>query len=100
MLELALSEARATAGTVVHGCVHAPDVTVPVVIELMRLERSPSGSATYRVATAEPADDGTFELVVPEHAPPDVEGRDCSLHYALRAVAGPDEVRETFSVAL
>jgi hypothetical protein len=99
MLELALSEARATAGTVVHGRVHAPDVTVPVVVELMRLERSPSGSATYRVASAEPADDGTFALVVPEHTPPDVEGRDCSLHYSLRAFAGPDEVREAFSVA-
>ena len=99
MLELALSQARATAGTVVQGCVRAPDVTVPVVIELMRLERCPSGSATYRVASAEPADDGTFELLVPDHAPPDVDGRDCSLHYTLRAFAGPDEVREAFSVA-
>jgi hypothetical protein len=99
MLELALSEARAAAGTVVHGCVHAPGVTVPVVVELMRLERSPSGSTTYRVARAETADDGTFELIVPEQAPPDVEGRDCSLHYTLRAFAGPDEVREAFSVA-
>jgi hypothetical protein len=99
MLELALSEARATAGTVVRGYVHAPDATVPVVVELMRIERSPSGSATYRVTSAEPAEDGSFELIVPEHAPPEVVGRDCSLHYALRAFAGADEVRQAFSVA-
>jgi hypothetical protein len=92
MLELALSEDRAAAGAVVHGRVRAPDQLARATsIELLRLERSPVGVATYRVATAAVTADGSFELSVPDGAPPDVEGRDCSLHYAVRAHDGTDE---------
>jgi hypothetical protein len=97
MLELALDEARAAAGAVVHGRVHA-DSAAPVVIELVRIERSPSGYATYHVARAVSEPDGSFALPVPDRAPPDVEGRDCSLHYALRALADGQEARGAFSV--
>jgi hypothetical protein len=65
----------------------------------VRVERSPTGLATYRVARAQIADDGTFTLAVPDDLSPDVVGRDCALHYALRAIAGREEVRQTFSVA-
>ena len=98
MLRLAFSEARATAGAVVHGNVHAPD-DVDVAVELVRVERSPAGFATYHVATAELGDDGSFELVVPDDTPPDVVGHECSLHYALRAISRDEEVREAFAVA-
>ena len=97
MLELALDEARAAAGAVVHGRVHA-EGAAPVVIELVRIERSPSGYATYHVARAVSDPDGSFALPVPDRTPPDVEGRDCSLHYALRALADGEEAREAFSV--
>ena len=100
MLELVLSEARATAGSVVHGRVRTSDEPTPVAVDLVRIERSPAGFATYRVVRAELADDGTFTLVVPDEAPPDVSGRECSLLYAVRAVAGAEEARAAFSVGL
>jgi hypothetical protein len=97
MLELALDEARAAAGAVVHGRVLA-DSPAPVVLELVRIEHSPSGVATYHVARALSEPDGGFALPVPDDAPPDVEGRACSLHYALRALADGEEVRERLRV--
>jgi hypothetical protein len=100
MLELALNEARAAPGEIVHGRVHARDGTTHVTVELVRLEQSPIGLATYRVASAEIAHDGTFAVAVPEGAPPDVAGRDCSLRYALRAISAGEEVRSPFSVTL
>jgi hypothetical protein len=99
MLELALSEARAAAGTVVHGRLHATDESAPALVELMRVERSPLGVASYDVSSAALADDGTFELLIPDGAPPDVQGRDCSLRYALRATAGGEVLIEEFSVS-
>jgi hypothetical protein len=99
MLALALSEARAAAGEIVHGRVECPDQSTRVAVELVRVEHSPVGAASYHVATAEPADDGGFALAVPDAAPPDVQGGECSLHYAVRAVAGRDEVRQAMAVA-
>jgi len=97
MLELALDEARAAAGAVVHGRVLA-DSAAPVVLELVRVERSPRGVATYHVARALSERDGAFALPVPESAPPDVEGRACSLHYVVRALADGEEAREVLRV--
>jgi hypothetical protein len=99
MLELVLSEARAAAGTVVHGELHATGEKGRGAVELVRIERSPLGVASYQVAIAALADDGTFELPIPDGAPPDVEGRECSLRYALRASAGGEELVEAFSVS-
>jgi hypothetical protein len=98
VLELALSEARAAAGAVVHGRALAADAAVAPAVELVRVEQSPSGTAIYRVAGAETSDDGTFELSIPDGAPPGFQGRECSLRYALRATAGGDELVEAFSV--
>src|SRR4051812_4267619 len=100
MLQLALSEVRAAPGTTVHGRVHGCDETAGVRIELVRLEHSPIGVGSYRVAIAAPAADGTFELCVPEGAPPDVAGRDCALHHVLRVLGEGEEVRSPFSVTL
>jgi hypothetical protein len=100
MLELALSEVGAAPGTTVHGHVHGHDDTAEVRVELVRLEHSPVGVGSYRVASAALADDGTFELAVPDGAPPDVAGRDCSLHHVLRAIGGGEEVRSPFAVTL
>lgn len=101
MLELALNEDRAAAGAVVHGRVRAPDEVVrSTSIELLRLERSPVGVATHRVATADVAADGSFELAVPDGAPPGVEGRNCSLRYAVRAHDGEDESLRPLTVSL
>ena len=101
MLELVLPEARAAAGTVVHGELHATDETGrgAVELELVRVERSPLGVASYPVASAALADDGTFELLIPDGVPPDVQGRECSLRYALRASAGGEELLKAFSVS-
>jgi hypothetical protein len=99
MLELVLPEARAAAGTVVHGELHATDATAGGTVELVRVELSPLGVASYQVASAALADDGTFELLIPDCAPPDVQGRECSLRYALRASAGGEELLEPFSVS-
>jgi hypothetical protein len=99
MLELVLSEARAAAGSVVHGQLHAGDENARGAVELVRVERSPLGVASYQVAIAALADDGTFELLIPDGAPPDVRGRECSLRYALRASAGGEELLEAFSVS-
>jgi hypothetical protein len=99
MLELALSEVRAAAGDVVHGRVYTQDELTPLAVDLVRTERSPTGFASYRVASAQLAGDGSFTLIVPDDAPPDVVGRDCSLHYSLRALSKDEEVRQPFSVA-
>jgi hypothetical protein len=100
MLELALSEVRAAPGTIVHGRVEGCDQTAEVRVELVRLEHSPIGVGRYRVASAAVADDGTFELAVPDGAPPDVAGRNCSLHHVLRAIGAGEEVRSPFAVTL
>jgi hypothetical protein len=99
MLELALSEARAAAGAVVHGKLLTTAENASGTVELMRVERSPLGVASYHVATAALADDGSFELAIPDGAPPDVQGRECSLRYALRASAGGYVLLEAFSVS-
>jgi hypothetical protein len=99
MLELVLSEARAAVGTVVHGELHATAETGRIAVELVRVERSPLGVASYPVASAALADDGTFELLIPDGVPPDVHGRECSLRYALRASAGGEELLKAFSVS-
>lgn len=99
MLTLALSEARAAAGEVVQGRVERPDDSTRVAVELVRVEHSPVGAASYHVASAELDGDGSFVLAVPDDAPPDVIGSECSLHYAIRAVAGRDEVRQPVAVA-
>jgi hypothetical protein len=98
MLELALSEARAAAGTIVTGQLAAPAGTPPVAVDLVRVERSPAGVASYRVASAELHDDGSFALLVPDDVPPEVAGRACSLRYAVRATCGDDDVREALTV--
>jgi hypothetical protein len=98
MLALALSEARAAAGETVHGRVERPDASTRVVVELMRVEHSPAGAASYHVVGTEPERDGAFMLAIPDLAPPDVTGSECSLHYVVRAVAARDEVRESFAV--
>jgi hypothetical protein len=98
MLELVLSEARAAAGTVVHGHLQVAAASAPAALELVRVEGSPLGSTSYHVVSAALADDGTFELVIPDGAPPDVQGRDCSLRYALRATAGGQELVAPFTV--
>jgi hypothetical protein len=99
MLELVLPEARAAAGTVVHGELHATDEPGRGAVELVRVERSPLGVASYPVASAALADDGTFQLLIPDGVPPDVQGRGCSLRYALRASAGGEELLRAFSVS-
>ena len=99
MLELALSEARAAAGELVHGRVRTLHETASIAVELVRVEQSPSGSATYLVASAAVADDGSFALAVPPDALPDVVGRECALHYTVRVVAGHEEARQAFAVA-
>ena len=93
MLELALSEARAAAGSVVHGRVARDRRSDPRRgrARARRAEpRRASRATTWRAPCA--ADDGAFELAVPDDAPPDVEGRECSLHYAVRASRVGDEV--------
>jgi hypothetical protein len=99
MLALALSEARAVAGEIVHGRVSRPDASTRVAVELMRVEHSPAGAASYRVADAVLETDGSFALAVPDLAPPDVAGGECSLYHVIRAVAGRAEAREAFVVA-
>jgi hypothetical protein len=99
MLELVLSEARAAPGTVVHGRLVATGERGRGAVELVRVEQSPLGVASYQVATAALAADGTFELLIPDGVPPDVRGRDCSLRYALRASAGGEELLEAFTVS-
>jgi hypothetical protein len=99
MLTLALHEAEAAAGEVVHGRVGRPTGSAPVAVELVRLEHSPIGVTSCFVTDAELQDDGTFELLVPDRAPPDVDGDLCSLHYVVRAVSGRDEVRTPFVVS-
>jgi hypothetical protein len=99
MLALALSEARAAAGEIVHGRVERPDESTHVAVELMRVEHSPAGAASYHVASAELENDGSFALAVPDLAPADVAGGECSLHYVIRAIAGRDEARRAFQIA-
>jgi hypothetical protein len=99
MLELALPELRAAAGEVVHGRVRTEREHGSVVVELVRVEQSPTGYSTYRIATADVDEDGSFTLTVPRNALPDVTGRECALHHSLRAVAGHEEVRTVFAVA-
>ena len=99
MLTLALFEARAAAGEIVHGRIERPDDSTRVAVELVRVEHSPVGAFSYRVAGAEPDSDGSFALAVPDDAPPDVVGSECSLQYAIRAVARRDEVRQPVSIA-
>jgi hypothetical protein len=98
MLALALTEARAAAGAVVRGQVERPDDSAPVAVELVRLERSPIGVTTCYVTGAELQDDGTFALTMPDRLPPDVDGEVCSLHYAVRVVAGQEEARQALVV--
>jgi hypothetical protein len=98
MLELALSEARAAAGAVIHGRARPVHGSARVTVELVRIEASPSGSASYLLERGVVAEDGAFTLAIPDGAPPDVQGRDCSLQYALRVAAGDDELLQAFSV--
>ncbi|MEO9176819.1 MAG: hypothetical protein ABI317_15005 [Gaiellales bacterium] len=93
MLAVAVVEERAAAGATVHGRLEAPPGSAPVAIELVRIEQSPAGSATFSVASAELDANGSFSLVVPEDAPPAVTGPACALHYVLRAHDGGDELR-------
>ena len=60
---------------------------------------APWEPVSYHVASAELDSDGSFGLAVPDDAPPDVVGSECSLQYAIRAVAGRDEVRQPVSIA-
>ena len=99
MLTLALFEARAAAGEIVHGRIERPDDSTRVAVELVRVEHSPVGAFSYHVAGAELDSDGSFGLAVPDDAPPDVVGSECSLQYAIRAVAGRDEARQPVSIA-
>ena len=94
MLELALSEERAAAGAVVHGRARAATAAGVVGVELVRVEQSPSGSTTYRVASGVASEDGAFELAVPDDAPPGFVGRECALRYAVRATAMGEELLE------
>jgi hypothetical protein len=93
MLAVAVVEERAAAGETVHGRLEAPPGAAPAAIELVRVERSPAGSATFHVASAALDEDGAFSLVVPDDAPPAVTGPACALHYALRANEGSLELR-------
>ena len=68
MLTLALSEARAAAGEIVQGRVERPDDSTRVAVELVRVEHSPVGAASYHVASAELDGDGSFALAVPDDA--------------------------------
>ena len=76
----------------------APASAGLVGVELVRVEQSPSGATTFRVASAVASEDGAFELAIPDDAPPGFEGRECSLGYAVRATAVGEEVLEAFSI--
>jgi hypothetical protein len=93
MLAVAVVEERAAAGETVHGRLEAPSGSAPAAIELVRIEQSPAGSATFYVASAALDEDGGFSLVVPDDAPPAVTGPACALHYVLRANDGGTELR-------
>jgi hypothetical protein len=95
---LAVVEERAAAGATVHGRVDGPGEPPVVAVELVRIERSPAGSATFHVATAELAGDGAFALVVPPDAPPEVTGPSCTLRYVIRACTGAEELRRPLTV--
>jgi hypothetical protein len=98
MLGLAVTEARAAAGAVVRGCARSTNAPARVTVELMRIETSPSGAASYLVVRGAVAGDGAFTLTIPEGAPPAVHGRACSLEYALRAATDHEELLQAFSV--
>lgn len=86
MATLVLSDHATTAGAVVCGQLEGDcDAVAGAAVELVRIEQSPSGNRTFRVATARLADDGSFALAVPDDAPPVVIGRSCALRYAVRA---------------
>jgi hypothetical protein len=98
MLALALSETRAAAGETLHGRVDRQDESARVVVELMRVEHSPAGAASYHVVATELESDGSFTLEIPDAAPPGITSGECSLHYVLRATAGRDEARQALDV--
>jgi hypothetical protein len=98
MPRLAVVEERAAAGATVHGRVDGSDGSPVVTVELVRLEHSPAGSATFCVATAELAADGAFALVVPADAPPEVFGPSCALRYVIRACTGAEELHHPLAV--
>src|SRR4029453_15380675 len=84
---------RVSAGQTLVGEVLGP--TGPVSVELVRIERTPSGQRLHlcqqatvggalSATEANPAR-ATFELEVPDDAVPSARGTQCSLSYALRA---------------
>jgi hypothetical protein len=95
---LALVEERAAAGATVHGRVDGSGESPVVAVELVRLEQSPAGSATFCVASAELAADGAFALVVPADAPPEVTGPSCALRYVIRVCTGAEELHRPLTV--
>jgi hypothetical protein len=98
MLALVVVEEHTTAGAVVHGRLEGSCESTPAAIALVRIEQSPAGRATFHVAAAELAADGSFALLVPADTPPEVAGRSCAMHYVLRATADAEELHQSLAV--
>ena len=99
MPTLALIDPATTAGAVVHGQLEGDcELIAGAAVELVRIEQSPAGNRTFRVATARIAEDGSFELGVPDDAPPAVVGRHCALRYAVRARIARHELLSPLAV--
>jgi hypothetical protein len=99
MATLVLIDSATTAGAVVHGRLEGDcDPIADAAVELVRIEQSPSGSRTFRVATAGLADDGSFALGVPDDAPPAVIGQSCALGYAVRTRVAREELLAPLAV--
>jgi hypothetical protein len=99
MATLVLTDPATTAGSIVHGHFEGEcDEVAHAAVELVRIEQSPSGSRTFRVATAGLADDGSFALSVPDDAPPAVLGQSCALRYAVRARVAREELLAPLTV--
>jgi hypothetical protein len=82
-VELALERDRALAGETISGRVTpGPEVWA---IDLVRVESSPAATLELTAASVLPRADGSFELPVPEDAPPTVAGHRCALTWCVRA---------------
>jgi hypothetical protein len=99
MPTLALLDPATTAGAVVHGQLEGDcEAVAGAAVELVRIEQSPAGTRTFRVATARLAEDGSFALGVPDNTPPAVAGRSCALRYAVRIRVARDELLAPLAV--
>jgi hypothetical protein len=72
-------------------------------VDLVRVESSPASTLEFTVASAQPASDGGFALLVPGDAPPSIAGRRCSLAWRVRVRTGElpriSDTRQTLEVA-